>query len=169
MTLPQVASIAAAYMPETRPESESTESTGGLDLAHLLPSRIELRSFLAKVALQERTKETDESNLRFSNTNSASTPIEIWGDVRNGRRFERTPNGCAEYEFRSGETLRAVVTDLLTECQKNGSGMGLDYESVRSAMSAIMIYNNISDPDFVPTGSKLVIPASIVPGKKRVN
>ncbi len=133
----------------------------------LLPSLQSFRSFVAKTAREQRQRNLD-SDTGILQTSAGSSGDEVWGDPKNGRRFERAANGCAVYEFRAGETLRSVVTDLLTEARKNDDATTpVDYQHIRQASAQILAYNNLSDPDFIDPGSKLVIPPSLVPSAKR--
>ena len=158
--LPPVAAFDSAIVAVPSPVEPADECDG------LLPSLQSLRSFVATTAREQRQRNlaNDAGILQTSPSNSGG---EVWGDPKNGRRFERAANGCAVYEFRAGETLRSVVTDLLTEARKHGATTPVDYQHIRQASAQILDYNNLSDPDFIDSGSKLLIPPSLVPSPKR--
>lgn len=158
--LPPVAAFDSAIVAVPAPVEPAEEGDG------LLPSLQSFRSFVATTAREQRQRNfaSDAGILQTSLSNSGD---EVWGDPKNGRRFERAANGCAVYEFRAGETLRSVVTDLLTEARKHGASTPVDYQHIRQASAQIVAYNNLSDPDFIDPGSKLVIPPSLVPSSKR--
>lgn len=155
MTLPPVAgfdSAASVY--------DATEHP-----ASLLPSLTDFKEFVKLAAREQRKIEqrSDASPTRPLNADTSET----WGHPHNGRQFEVTPSGCAFYKFKAGETLRSVVTDLLTECQKSDSSVSVTYETTRNAISDILAFNNISDADLVEPDSQLIIPSTLVPAAKR--
>ncbi len=161
MTLPQVAGLNSAIFPLGGSFAESATAE---DLASLLPTVSNFKTFVKKVAREQRR--VDDSR-RSDGINSVwQETLESWGDPRNRRCFERTASGCAFYEFRTGETLRSVVMDLLVECKKSYPSICHDYQAIRSAMQDILTFNNLSDPDFISPGSKLMIPSSLVPVPK---
>lgn len=146
----------------------STQTTNMEHLATLLPSLDDFKQSVRMLARQYRNTESfTDKQANFANPESSC--MEQWGNPRNGRKFERTPSGCAFYEFRPGETLGAVARDLIDECKKNNPSLGqIDYEATRIAVQDILAFNNISDADFIEPGSKLIIPSSLVPVRGRV-
>ncbi|CAN5529181.1 hypothetical protein BH10CYA1_BH10CYA1_32680 [soil metagenome] len=160
MTLPQVASFdsnASVYDAPSQAEH----------LASLLPSLNDFKEFVKNAAREQRKLESLNESRYIQSSKLNPDTCDTWGDPHNGRRFELTPSGCAFYQFKAGETLTSVVTDLLTECQKSDSSLPVTYETTRSAIRQILVFNNISDPDLIEPNSQLIIPSSLVPSAKR--
>ncbi len=93
---------------------------------------------------------------------SPSDGSEIWGERRNARMFRHTATGW-QYEFRSGETLSAVVADILRERQKTDASVCVDYATISSASKEFLAYNNIEDADLLDGGARLLVPPSLAP------
>ncbi|CAN5528639.1 hypothetical protein BH10CYA1_BH10CYA1_32620 [soil metagenome] len=159
--LPEVAVFDSALV-RLPANSESQEAPQGSGLFESLQS---LRSFVQTESRKERQREAaNPCNLIESSKTHA--PGLVWGE--HGRRFELTANGCARYDFRSCETLRSVVTDLISACQKSDHSVLVNYATIRSACAEILAYNNIDDPDLIEAGSELLIPSSLVPRSRNM-
>ncbi len=145
------------------PKVVQAASSVAPDFSSLLPSLSSLRSQVAKAAQQQR--QADQASLNKW-PGAMSRAVDVWGDPRNGRSFNVQGDGSASYEFRTGETLRAVVIDLLSECKKTDSSIATDYPSIRAASNQILSFNGIADADLINAGAKIVIPQSLVPSRK---
>lgn len=180
MTLPQVSTFGAAESALSGAAPADNLST------YLLPDLNEFKEFVKKAAREQRRLESQNSSRLIlpgceqnsnqdsncvksirPSTTSMSATSEVWGDPRNGRSFELTPSGCAFYQVKAGETLKAIIGDVLSESRKQDSSFIVNYESTRKAMNDILMFNNISDPDLIEPDSTLIIPSNLVPLAKR--
>ncbi|CAN5330641.1 hypothetical protein BH11CYA1_BH11CYA1_44270 [soil metagenome] len=136
------------------------------DFGNLLPSLANFRSQVAKVARQQRRADEIAPAKLPSSVVVGLGETNVWGDPRNGRSFCLQADGSAAYEFRAGETLRAVVIDLLSECQKTASATVIDFPTIRAVSGQILSYNGIADADLINAGASIGIPSHLVPKKK---
>lgn len=137
------------------------------DFGKLLPSLSSFRSQVAKVAmLQRQVEQASQSSFAVPSMSGLTESASIWGDGRNGRLFRLQADGSASYEFRSGETLRSVVLDLLSECKKTDSTTVVDFLSIRAVSNQILSANRIADADLISAGAQITIPSHLVPKRK---
>lgn len=147
--------------------AEQNPASAVADFGKLLPSLSSFRSQVAKVAmLQRQVEQASQSSFAVPSMSGLTESASIWGDGRNGRLFRLQADGSASYEFRSGETLRSVVLDLLSECKKTDSTTVVDFLSIRAVSNQILSANRIADADLISAGAQITIPSHLVPKRK---
>ncbi len=147
--------------------AEPSRGSAAADFSKLLPSLSSFRSQVAKVAmLQRQVEQASQSSFAVPSVSAQGESAFAWGDRRNGRLFCLQADGSASYEFRSGETLRSVVQDLLSECKKIDAEIVIDFLSIRAASNQILSFNRIADADLISAGAQITIPSHLVPKRK---
>ncbi len=130
------------------------------DAVELLPSLASLQALVSRVSRQNRERQARHEQ---SQPNKNTEKAEYWGNINHSRRFHTDSDGSVCYEFRSGDTITAVVTDLLLELKKVDARVAVNYQSVRQTALILMAHNQIKDADLITSGAKLNIPIALTP------
>jgi hypothetical protein len=127
-----------------------------------IPERDMLRALVDRV---QRVREGKDSMLEKTPTQKPSN-VRVWGKQAHQREFVMNADGSASHFVRNGETLRAIVSDVLRELSsKRGAHHAYEpsYTELAYTMAEVKRFNgHIADFDILNHGQEIRIPQAMV-------